>query len=89
MHGTLRPIFLFNHRRRRENTKPYPEGIFKALRAIGVDADRTIYVGDRASDILAGQNALVETMLVDGWLPESRPVCRPNRITYSIIQRRC
>ena len=43
------------------NNKPDPEGIFKAMDELGVVREETMYVGDSASDIMAGHQAGVLT----------------------------
>jgi phosphoglycolate phosphatase len=40
-------------------TKPDPEGIFLALRTVGVPAERSLYVGDGVMDVEAARNARV------------------------------
>lgn len=37
--------------------KPSPEGIFNACKALGIDHDNCIYVGDTSTDIVASNNA--------------------------------
>lgn len=37
--------------------KPSPEGIFNACKALGIDHDNCVYVGDTSTDILASNNA--------------------------------
>ena len=37
--------------------KPSPEGIFNACKALGVDHDNCVYVGDTSTDILSANNA--------------------------------
>ncbi|WP_067841799.1 HAD family hydrolase [Amphibacillus sediminis] len=49
--------------------KPDPEGIYKALNILGVDASEAIYVGDSEADIEAGKAAGTFTVGVQ-WLPE-------------------
>ncbi len=44
--------------------KPKPEMLFRAMREYNIDAERSYMVGDRVSDIVAGKNAGVKTVLV-------------------------
>ncbi len=45
-------------------TKPHPEPMFKAADALGVKAERCVYVGDHRRDIDAGRNAGMTTVAV-------------------------
>lgn len=48
-------------------TKPHPEGIFKALNALGgseSDLHKTVFIGDSGHDIECGKNAGCHTVLV-------------------------
>lgn len=57
------------------NTKPNPEGIFKALKKLGLsedDAKDTIFVGDSGHDIECGKNAGCKTILVDWTLIDKK-----------------
>ncbi len=44
--------------------KPHPEPVLKVLEKLGVDKDTAIFVGDAASDIIAGEAAGVTTCAV-------------------------
>lgn len=46
--------------------KPSPEGLFKALALLNSSKEDSIFIGDSASDILAGNRAGIESVLV-GW----------------------
>ncbi len=46
------------------NLKPDPEGILKAIARLDAKAHETVMVGDTDIDVLAGQNALVRTVVV-------------------------
>lgn len=46
------------------HTKPHPEPMLKAAAALGVDAEKCIYVGDHLRDIEAGKRALMTTIAV-------------------------
>lgn len=46
--------------------KPSPEGLFKALALLNSSGDDSIFIGDSANDILAGNRAGIESVLV-GW----------------------
>lgn len=46
--------------------KPHPEGVLKAADVLGVNPEETIFVGDNASDILAGKGA-GSTSIGIGW----------------------
>lgn len=48
------------------NRKPDPEGIFKALEALGGTPEETVFVGDSGHDLECGINAGCSTILV-GW----------------------
>jgi phosphatidylglycerol:prolipoprotein diacylglycerol transferase len=37
--------------------KPSPEGIFNACKALGIDHDNCVYIGDTSTDIIASNNA--------------------------------
>ncbi|MCR5300989.1 MAG: HAD-IIIA family hydrolase [Lachnospiraceae bacterium] len=52
--------------------KPKPGLIMQAARKYDVDLDRSYMVGDRAGDILAGQNAGIRTVLVDSGYGKAR-----------------
>jgi pyrophosphatase PpaX len=47
-----------------ENPKPHPEPVEKAVRLLGADPRRTLYVGDSVHDMLAGRAAGVRTAAV-------------------------
>ncbi|WP_219838248.1 HAD family hydrolase [Paenibacillus sp. R14(2021)] len=51
-----------------ELPKPHPEGIFKALAALGSQPDEALFIGDSHADIKAGKAAGVLTIGVH-WLP--------------------
>jgi len=53
-------------------TKPHPEGLEKALEALGIKPNQAIYVGDLVLDIKAGKNAGVRTIAVaTGLVPKT------------------
>lgn len=50
------------------DSKPHPEGIFRALEALGFDQSavkETVFIGDSGHDIETGKNAGCQTILVD------------------------
>lgn len=60
-------------------TKPDPEGIFKALEALGAESsavDETVFIGDSGHDIESGKRAGCKTILV-GWTLISREKLLP------------
>jgi phosphoglycolate phosphatase len=46
------------------HAKPHPEPLFEAVRRLGVDASRCVYVGDDERDIVAGRAAGMATVAV-------------------------
>jgi len=48
------------------NRKPDPEGVFKALKELDGQAEKTLFIGDSGHDIECGKNAGTRTILV-GW----------------------
>ncbi len=46
--------------------KPSPEGLFKALTLLDSSAEESLFIGDSANDILAGNRAGIDSVLV-GW----------------------
>lgn len=46
------------------HAKPHPEPLFEAVRRMGVDASRCVYVGDDERDIVAGRAAGMVTVAV-------------------------
>lgn len=46
--------------------KPHPEGVLKALEVLGVSPEEAVFVGDNATDILAGHAANVISIGI-GW----------------------
>ncbi|MCR8641254.1 HAD family hydrolase [Paenibacillus sp. N1-5-1-14] len=51
-----------------EKHKPHPEGIFKAMDLLQVEAEETLFIGDSHADVRAGKAAGVTTIGVH-WLP--------------------
>jgi len=45
--------------------KPAPDSVFTAMRALGVEPDETVYIGDSEVDVATGKNAGVATIAVD------------------------
>ena len=45
--------------------KPEPKMLLQAIEDFEIDSEQTFYIGDRHSDILAGQSAGVRTILVE------------------------
>lgn len=50
--------------------KPHPEGILKAMDLLGALPEEALYIGDSASDLLAGQAAGILVGAVD-WTPKA------------------
>ena len=46
------------------HTKPHPEPMLKAAKALGIDPERCLYVGDHVRDIEAGRAASMTTVAV-------------------------
>ena len=59
-----------------DNPKPHPEPVLKALKRLGVSADRALMIGDSPHDIRAGNAAGVRTVAVL-WGPFSREQLKP------------
>ena len=55
-----------------ERLKPEPDGIFHAMQAVGVDAERVWMVGDHYTDLSAAQNAKVKSAFVRYGFGEKR-----------------
>lgn len=53
------------------NPKPHPEPVFKAIQELDADVHSTLMVGDNFHDIVAGQNAGVQTAAV-AWSQKGR-----------------
>jgi len=47
-----------------EQGKPHPEGLFKCLAALGVEAGEAVYVGDTPTDIQASRTAGMASVAV-------------------------
>ncbi|MFW9947809.1 MAG: HAD family hydrolase, partial [Candidatus Odinarchaeota archaeon] len=45
--------------------KPEPEGLLKIKEYFGVKKDEMVFIGDLDKDLLTGQNAGIESLLVD------------------------
>lgn len=63
--------------------KPNPIGVREALKAIGVDARHSIYIGDMLEDVQAGRNAGTSTAAVT-WGAHSLERLRPAKPDYVI-----
>lgn len=56
-------------------TKPHPEPIFLALEKLGIQSDRTVYLGDHIRDIQAAKNAdVIAIAAAYGYLAEDAKV---------------
>lgn len=62
--------------------KPSPEGVFRILETLGVDADECVYVGDTNTDMQTGHNAGIFTVGVTwGFRPRKElEECKADRI---------
>lgn len=71
-----------------KETKPHPEGINKALAAMGVDKGAVIYVGDTSIDVEAGKRAGSFTIsCIFDTIRENEIVSsKPNRIVRSLYE---
>ena len=64
--------------------KPHPEGIVKALRALGARPEEAAYVGDGPNDLLASRGAGVRVFGVEfGFHPEELRAMRPDWMVAS------
>lgn len=54
------------YKREHSDRKPNPGMIKKALATFNIDRDRSIVIGDKRSDLLAGHRALVDSYRFDG-----------------------
>lgn len=66
-----------------ECRKPRPGMIFSACDALGIDPTRSFVIGDRWRDVLAGQAAGCNTVLLDGSESE-RLSCAPSHHAFSL-----
>ncbi len=63
--------------------KPKPGMLLKAAEKFGIDFQRSVMIGDRYSDVLAGRAAGCRTILIDYSYQESA-LCQPNLIVDSL-----
>ena len=66
-----------------EKPKPDPEGIIKAMNAIGCEKEDVIFVGDNKSDFEAGRNAGVKTALISWVIGRDNSVFNPDILISS------
>lgn len=67
--------------------KPHPEGIVKALRALGARPQDAAYVGDGPNDLLASRGAGVRVFGVEfGFHPEELRALRPDWMVASYAE---
>ena len=67
--------------------KPHPEGIVKALRALGARPQEAAYVGDGPNDLLASHGAGVRVFGVEfGFHPEELRALRPDWMVASYAE---
>lgn len=66
-----------------ECRKPKPGMLLQAARDWGIDLRRSVMIGDRWSDIVAGQAAGCYTIFLDRAYPET-PEISPDTTTYSL-----
>ena len=71
-----------------KNAKPDPEGIHMACDLLNLGYDNTIYVGDSASDILAGKNANSYTIgyLYNEERKEKLVNSKPNKVISDLLE---
>lgn len=72
------------------NRKPHPEPVLRAVELLGVELDRTLFVGDSTFDLIAGRAAGVRTAGVL-WGPFSRDTlaaCDPDHLVESVAELR-
>ena len=69
--------------------KPDPEGLIKAIHALKLEPERTLVVGDAESDVRAGKQAGVKTVLVR-WagLPQAQDLCRADFVFHTVPEFR-
>lgn len=76
----------FGEERKCECRKPLPGMIYKAVRDFNIDLSRSWLIGDKASDIQAGQAAGVKTILVlTGYGNKDRPLIADDDICVTDI----
>ena len=68
--------------------KPSPEGIFKACELLNEGHDSCLYIGDSATDIMAGKNAGVYTIgyIFNQERKEALINTKPNKIISDLIE---
>ena len=64
-----------------KETKPHPEGIYKAMNELGASKEETLYVGDNDIDYLSASNAGVDSMICT-WGPRKLNVL--DKCTYKV-----
>lgn len=69
-----------------EKNKPNPEGIIKAVKLLNASKDSCIYIGDSATDIIAGKNAGVYTigLIFDEARKKALEDTLPNKLIYNL-----
>jgi pyrophosphatase PpaX len=68
-----------------KNNKPHPEGLFTALKHMGIEPKDALMVGDTEADILAGQAAGVKTVgITHGMRGEKVKDHNPDHLIHSI-----
>ena len=72
-----------------KESKPHPEGIYKAMNALGASKEETLYVGDNDIDYTSAFNAGVDSMICT-WGPRTLTVldkCTYKVASYKEIER--
>ena len=64
-----------------KETKPHPEGIYKAMNELGASKEETLYVGDNDIDYTSASNAGVDSMICT-WGPRTLTVL--DKCTYKV-----
>ena len=72
-----------------KESKPHPEGIYKAMETLGASKNETLYVGDNDIDYVSASNAGVDSMICT-WGPRTLTVldkCTYKVASYKEIER--
>ena len=72
-----------------EHPKPHPEGVLRAIKALGVRPDESVVIGDSGADIAAGRRAGAATVLARWSQFIRRRICRTVRTMYFRTFRNC
>lgn len=65
--------------------KPSPGLIFRAAQEYSIDLSRSFMVGDRITDIIAGQRAGCRTILLKTGMQDAPPIQRSESFDFSVV----